>query len=234
MPLNDTGIINMFETADNAIDILASADVPAGINCVIGKDNFDGIAELFEYAKQKKLNEIEFLRLKPSGRGRQLYDQHRTTYQQNISLTPILAKLSAQYGITAKIDCSFVPMLCYHKPPREVLEAMATYGCEAGNVLLGIRSDGSVSGCSFLNNNGLSVFDLQKNSTNRKSFKKITAWTKSAPQPCKSCDYLDICKGGCHAVAQYVTGNFNNPDPDCPFVAEIKNGENSNDSDPEK
>jgi len=212
--------INMFSIADNAIDCLIKAGVPTGINCVVGKDNFDSLTSLFEYAAKKHLNEIEFLRLKPSGRGREKYMQQRTTHQQNIPLAPLLAKLSEKFKITAKIDCSFVPMLCYHNPPMEMLDATATYGCEAGNLLLGIRSNGDVSGCSFLKNSGLSVFDLPAGLNREGSFDKINDWLKNAPQPCKSCDYLNICKGGCHAAAEYVTGSFSNPDPDCPKVVQ--------------
>jgi radical SAM protein with 4Fe4S-binding SPASM domain len=213
---------NMFEMANTALSFLIEAGVPTGINCVIGRNNFDGIAGLFKYAAGKKLNEIEFLRLKPSGRGMEKYANERTTYKQNISLAPMLAELSAQYGITAKIDCSFTPMLFYHNPPKEMLEAMATYGCEAGNVLLGIRSNGQVSGCSFLKSSGLSVFDLNSDKKQEGHFEKITNWVQKSPQPCRSCEYLDICKGGCHAVAEFVTGDFNSPDPDCPRVIEYK------------
>jgi radical SAM protein with 4Fe4S-binding SPASM domain len=211
---------NMFDMADIALGFLIEAGVPTGINCVIGRNNFDGIAELFKYAAGKKLNEIEFLRLKPSGRGIEKYANERTTREQNISLAPTLARLSAQYGITAKIDCSFIPMLCYHNPPVEMLVAMATYGCEAGNVLFGIRSNGLVSGCSFLKSSGLSVFDLHSGMNQEEHFEKITNWVRKSQQPCGSCRYLDICKGGCHAVAEFVTGDFNNPDPDCPKVIE--------------
>ena len=213
---------DMFSVADNAIDCLILADVPTGINCVVGRSNFDGIAGLFEYAAGKQINEIEFLRFKPSGRGMEKYLEQRTTYEQNISLAPLLAELSAKYKITAKIDCSFIPMFCYHNPPLEMLEATATYGCEAGNVLLGIRSNGMVSGCSFLKSSGLSVFDLPSGLNREGSFDKISGWLKKTLQPCKSCGYLNICKGGCHAVAEYVTGDFNNPDPDCPKVVQHK------------
>jgi radical SAM protein with 4Fe4S-binding SPASM domain len=213
---------DMFDKADKALGYLIEAGVPTGINCVIGRNNFDSIGELFEYASSKKLNEIEFLRLKPSGRGMEKYSAERTTYEQNVSLTPLLARLSNEFGIAAKIDCSFVPMFCYHNPPTEMLEAMATYGCEAGNVLLGIRSNGDVSGCSFMKSSGLSVFDLPEGLNGRGPFEKIAKWVQDAPEPCKSCKYLQICKGGCHAVSEYVMGDFNNPDPDCPRVVEYK------------
>jgi len=178
---------DMFEAADKALDYLTAAGVPSGINCVVGRHNFDALPDLFRYAKKKKLNEIEFLRLKPSGRGKERYKDQRTTFQQDINLVPMLAKWSRKTGITAKIDCSFVPMYCYHKPPVEVLESMATYGCEAGNVLLGIRSDGSVAGCSFLESNGVSVFELpQKYPHKEGEFKQMRSWVERAKEPCLS------------------------------------------------
>lgn len=216
-----------FEIANRALDMLVKAGVSTGINCVVGRRNFEGIGELFEYAEKKKLNEIEFLRFKPSGRGAGLYDLESTTYDQNISLTPRLSEFSSRHGITAKIDCSFVPMLCYHKPRREILDTLATYGCEAGNVLLGIRSNGSVSGCSFLRGTGDSVFDLGSGAYKR-NFSRLFNWFKSAPEPCASCRYLDICKGGCRAVSEYVTGDFFEPDPGCPYVVEYNKGKTRN------
>ncbi len=214
---------DLFDHADKALDMLIRAGISTGINCVLGRDNFDMLDELFAYAADKNLNEIEFLRLKPSGRGRQLYLQQRTTYTQNAALTPKLAELSEKYSLTAKIDCSFVPMLCYHNPPGEVLESMATYGCQAGNVLLGARSDGSVSGCSFLPDSGLTIFDLPEKYADPQTFNTFRDWTSKAPQPCLDCDYLDICKGGCHGVARFVSGSYEMPDPDCPFVVDYLN-----------
>ena len=36
--------------------------------------------------------------------------------------------------------------------------------------------------------------------------------------PCRYCSYLEICRGGCRAVAAFVTGSTEVPDPECPFV----------------
>ena len=213
---------DMFAAADKAIDMLVAAGVATGINCVVGRRNFDSIGDVFDYGAGKQLNEIEFLRFKPSGRGRELYEKERTTYEQNVALIPMLAKLSEQYDMTAKIDCSFVAMMCYHGPPLDVLDKLATYGCEAGNVLLGVRSDGSVSGCSFLRSSGVNVFELSVGG-NTKLRERMRRWVDEAPAPCGQCKYLGVCKGGCHAVAEYVTGDFDRPDPDCPIVVEYEN-----------
>ncbi len=212
---------NIFDTVTKAFDLLLEAGISTGINCVLGKNNFSGLEEIFEFASKKRLSEVEFLRFKPSGRGKELYQNEKMTNEQNINLVPSLAKFSEKYNITAKIDCSFVPMLCYHNPPTEILESMATYGCEAGNVLLGIRSNGKVSGCSFLEDTDISVFDLPKQFKNPNSqLASQRDWARNTGEPCTFCNYLNICKGGCHGVSKFLTGDFSNPDPECPFVVE--------------
>ncbi len=212
--------VNHFETVDKVFDMLAGQNIPVGINCVIGSANFNLLESIFAYAAGKNANEIEFLRFKPAGRGAEMFNKYKLTNEQNIELIPLLKSLSEKYQIISKVDCSFVPMICWHQPPIDELYAMATYGCEAGNVLLGITSDGRVSGCSFLSetNLDLDVFKLRDPSARMIKFAKFFDWTKNAPMPCKNCKYLEICKGGCHAVAQFVTGSFANPDPGCPTV----------------
>lgn len=207
-----------YSVADRALELLTSAGVSTGINCVLGRENYPGLDELFAYAAKRKLSEVELLRFKPSGRGKARFMEQRMNYDQNIDLIPKLAELSKQYDLMAKIDCSFVPMLCEHNPSLEQMEKLATYGCEAGNVLVGIGSDGLVSGCSFLKKTDCSVFDLPAAWADKKLFDVFTSWEKQAREPCASCEYLTLCKGGCHAVAEFVTGSISDPDPDCPRV----------------
>ena len=214
-----------FAVADRAVAALIEAGVPTGINCVLGCRNFDQIPQLFNYAKNRGLNEIEFLRFKPAGRvrDRDRYLDQATTHAQNVALTPELARYSQSHGVTAKIDCSFIPMFCHHRPPLEVLESLGTYGCEAGNVLWGVRSDGRVAGCSFLETTERTVTELAGDRARRqKVFHQLTTWVDRAPEPCRSCDYLSVCKGGCRAVSLAVTGDPDAPDPGCPFVVEYK------------
>jgi radical SAM protein with 4Fe4S-binding SPASM domain len=111
-------------------------------------------------------------------------------------------------------------MFCHHHPPVDVLEALGTYGCEAGNVLWGVRSNGEVAGCSFLETIGRSVMGLARSpSCIQPSFFSLTTWPHRAPEPCRSCEYLTLCRGGCRAVALALTGDIDAPDPACPRVA---------------
>jgi radical SAM protein with 4Fe4S-binding SPASM domain len=52
-------------------------------------------------------------------------------------------------------------------------------------------------------------------------FAQYRHWTRSAPEPCRPCRYLELCRGGCHAVSAALTGDFNAPDPECPFVSRL-------------
>ena len=215
---------DQFARADAALQMLVDAGVPTGINCVLGRHNFDDLPALFDHARRRGVNEVEVLRLKPAGRAGSAtsfsYQQNKTTEAQNLALTPLLAELSDGSGLTAKIDCSFVPMMCAHDPPPELLEAMATHGCEAANVLVGVTSEGTVTGCSFLQDEGLPLQELPARWAGDAMFQRLRRWPERAPEPCHSCEYLQICKGGCHAVAAFVTKDMQAPDPDCPRVVE--------------
>jgi len=213
-----------FDSVDRAFSHLLQAGVMAGINCVVGQGNFDGLPALFQYAAEKKVSEIELLRFKPSGRAGGLYECHKTTRDQNRRFYPMIRELSEQSGVKTKIDCSFVPMLCYHRPPRELLEAFCVCGCEAGNFLIGARSNGQVCGCSFLPALDLKIDQLPANWAQAPDLQRYRQWPEVAPEPCAACDYLSICKGGCHAVALAVMGKTDAPDPDCPWVEESLDG----------
>lgn len=209
----------MFPVAERAIALLAAAGVHTGVNCVLGRASFEGLPELFRYAGERGLSEVEVLRYKPAGRGGTGYHDARCTPEQHARLVPLLQELSVRHGVTAKIDCSLVPMLCAHEPPPELLTSLGTYGCEAGNVLLGVRADGRVAGCSFLPPTALSVRRLDRGFAADPALERLRTWHHRAPEPCASCRYLRICKGGCRAVALHLTGRLDEPDPECPKVA---------------
>ncbi len=207
--------------AIQGVDMLLEAGVSVGLNCVVSRQSFDQLSELFIFAQERELSDVELLRLKPSGRGTQDYFERRLTPAQNREFYPTIQRLSQEYGVPAKIDCSFVPMFCWHRPDKTIMERFSVYGCEAGNVLLGVRSDGRFAGCSFLSGEE-NIFDLPRLWTGSEHLSRLRSWIDRAPEPCRSCDYLDICKGGCRAVAGFASGDIYAPDPECPFVVEVE------------
>lgn len=209
--------LHAFAESVQAVDLLLEAGVSVGLNYVVTRQNFDQLSWVFTYAGERGLTDVEFLRLKPSGRGKLEYSERRLTPAQNREFYPMIKRLSQEYGVTSKIDCSFVPMFCWHRPDKTMMEQFSVYGCEAGNVLLGVRSDGRFAGCSFLSGEE-NILELPKLWDGSEHLVRLRNWTDRAQGPCRSCDYLDICKGGCRAVAEFVSGAIDAPDPECPFV----------------
>jgi len=201
----------------SGIDLLREAGIQVGLNCVVTRQNFDCLSEVVCYAGEQKLTDVEFLRFKPSGRGKLDYFARRLTPAQNREFYPLIRRPAQQYGVAVKIDCSFVPMFCWHRPDKTLMEQFSVYGCEAANVLLGVRSNGKFGGCSFLPGDE-NIFELPWLWNSSLELSNLRQWTARAAEPCRGCNYLDICKGGCRAVAAFVTGNQDAPDPECPFV----------------
>ncbi len=204
-----------------SVDLLLEAGVNVGLNCVVTRESFDRLGGVFAFAGERGLKDAELLRLKPSGRGKIDYFERRLTPEQNREFYPKIRLLSMKYEVPAKIDCSFVPMFCWHRPDMKMMEQLSVYGCEAGNVLLGVRSDGRFAGCSFLPG-GEDIFDLPRLWDSSEHLDHLRNWPDRAPEPCRTCEYLEICKGGCRAVAGFVSGNRFAPDPECPFADDKK------------
>lgn len=207
-----------FKTAARALRLLVEAGVPAGINTVLTRQTWDGLDELVAYAAEVGANEVELLRLKPVGRAQAAYASERLTDEQHLELLPKVLALARTHRLHLKLDCSFAPMICAHAPPREVLEAFSIVGCDGGNSLGAIMPDGSLAGCSFapvLNDEGRAI-DLHWASS--QALAPFRRYPLNPPEPCRSCPYRSVCKGGCHAVASFLTGQFEVPDPECPRV----------------
>lgn len=206
-----------FCDAQNAIEKLIEAGVNTGINCVVSKKNFHHLKKLVSFASKLGVNEIEFLKFKPLGRGKEDYETYKMTQQMIKSFYPLIMTLAEKFKIELKIDCSFVPSLIFHRPPIEELEKLAISGCDAGNLLLSVKNDGSFSGCSFVDNIE-KLENVEEQWHRSEQLNQFRDLTKKITEPCKSCEYLSLCKGGCRAVALFYKDDFWGPDPECPKV----------------
>jgi radical SAM protein with 4Fe4S-binding SPASM domain len=210
-----------FAVVDTAIRRMKEADIPVGINCVVSRRNYSLLAEVIRYAAGVGANEVEFLKYKPSGRGRERYAENALTQDMVRGFYPMLMGCKRPASLELKIDCSFIPALLYHKPPKDQLEKCAVTGCDGGNLLLSVRSNGIFAGCSFVDNSEIepvsTIESSWHSSVHLNRFRDVVA---KAQEPCRSCEYLSICKCGCRAAALFLTGDFFAPDPECPFVVE--------------
>jgi radical SAM protein with 4Fe4S-binding SPASM domain len=199
-----------------ALEQLVGAGVPAGVNYVLSRSTIDSVEETLAAVGARQGNEVEFLRLKPTGRAAATYLAERLTEGEGRSLLPrLLAASAAVPGVKLKVDCSLVPMLCATDPSPAALRALGVTGCEAGNVLAAVAPEaiGSVD----------TLVDGWRSSA---ALGRWRSWTRGAPEPCASCAYRDTCRGGCKAVSRFFyDGDPWHPDPECPRVLAHRRGE---------
>jgi len=208
-----------FDRADRALRLLAEAGVTTGINSVVTRANFDRLREVVAHAHELGLREVLLLRLKPSGRARQIYDDYKLTPDQAKQLFPLVLRLAREFKPVIQVDCSFVPMICYHKPSRQTMRLLGIEGCEGGNILLGMRPDGRVNSCSHYPDYYESIFTLPRLWEEHEHFKRFRA-RRITSGYCVRCRYGGICRGGCPLFAMYASGDFDLPDPECPVLIE--------------
>jgi len=211
-----------FARADAAIGALRAVKPDVGINVVVTRHNFGELGALFAYAKRRRLSEVELLRFKPAGRGARAYGELRCTDEQHRAFLPTVLAAAKQHRVRVKVDCSYTPMLAHHKPDRALLAELAVYGCTGGDFLIGAKPDGRLTACSFAAApvERPRVDALAAYWTTPDAFGAFRHWRRDAREPCTSCDYHALCRGGCRVVSAHVTGSLAAPDPECPRVME--------------
>ena len=207
-----------FERADRAVVALRRATRHVGINCVVTRKSFDALPELFAYARKRKLREVELLRFKPSGRGSRVYEELRCTDEQHRALLPTVLGLARRRRLRVRLDCSYTPMVTHHRVKRRLMQWLAIYGCAGGDLLVGAKASGALTACSFAPPVEESVAELGHYWERADAFGPFRRWREAAAEPCRSCEYLALCRGGCRVVSAHVAGDPAAPDPECPRV----------------
>jgi radical SAM protein with 4Fe4S-binding SPASM domain len=219
-----------FARADAAIRALRRVKREVGINVVVTRDNFDELDRLFAYAAARRLSEVELLRFKPSGRGARAYDELRCSDAQHRALLPAVLAAARRHAVRVKVDCSYTPMLAHHRPDRALLAELCVYGCTGGDFLVGAKPGGQLTACSFAPPPPAApassdaarprITELRGYWETRDAFGAFRRW-RDAREPCASCEYHALCRGGCKVVSAHVTGDPAAPDPECPRVLDL-------------
>jgi radical SAM protein with 4Fe4S-binding SPASM domain len=214
-----------FARADHAIRALRRVKREVGINVVVTRKNFAELDALFAYAAAQRLSEVELLRFKPSGRGARAYGELRCTDEQHRAFLPAIAAAARRHAVRVKVDCSYTPMLAHHRPDRALLAELAVYGCTGGDFLVGAKPGGQLTACSFaappppVVGERPRITELRTYWDTPGAFGAFRTW-RAAREPCASCEYHALCRGGCKVVSAHATGDPSAPDPECPRVVD--------------
>ncbi len=198
-----------YATALRALDNLAAAGFEnAKVSVVLTRENADQLDDFKALAESRGAT-LRLTRLRPSGRGADVWDDlHPTMQQQRIVYEWLLA-----HGESVLTGDSFFHLAGF----GESLPGLNL--CGAGRVVCLIDPVGDVYACPF------AIHDtfLAGNVLTDGGFARV--WRESslfadlrAPQSsgaCTQCAHYDGCRGGCMA-AKFFTGlPLDGPDPEC-------------------
>ncbi len=199
--------VGSYATAMNALSLLAGTG--AKLSVVVTRENagqldaFKAIADEFEAT-------LRLTRLRPSGRGADVWDElHPTQEQQRAVYEWLLA-----HGEDVLTGDSFFHLAAY----GQTLPGLNL--CGAGRVVCLIDPIGDVYACPFAIHETFLAGNVRE-----AGFAPV--WRESelfqslrepqAAGACGSCSMYDACRGGCMA-AKFFTGlPLNGPDPECVF-----------------
>jgi radical SAM protein with 4Fe4S-binding SPASM domain len=215
--------------AERAIELLRALDVRVGVNVVLTRTSFPRLEDTLLRARALGAVEGQLLRYKPAGRAARLdYLDKRLTEAQIREVPSLLRRLvtrlheaprggasgadrdgSPRAPFALRIDCALVPFLVGHAEApldgADLLARFAVFGCEADAHLAAVTADGNAAPCSF----ATSIVE-----TGPAPFR---ARSDAPPEPCASCSFRRVCRGGCAIVAHHIDGSLG-PDPECPRV----------------
>jgi mycofactocin radical SAM maturase len=194
--------------AVRAMDNLAAAGAKGfKLSVVVTRDNVDQLDEFHELAGRYSA-QLRLTRLRPSGRGADVWGQLHPTQAQQRQLHTWLV----QHPRTLTGDSFF-----HLSALGERLAGLNL--CGAGRVVCLIDPIGDVYACPFV------LHDRFKAGNVRAAGGFTSVWRDSqlftelrapaSPGACGSCGSYDACRGGCMA-AKFFTGlELDDPDPEC-------------------
>src|SRR5439155_13732585 len=95
---------------------------------------------------------------------------------------------------------------------------LAIYGCAGGDLLVGAKASGALTACSFAPPVDAKVDQIEDYWRDKEAFGPFRRW-RAGGEPCNTCDYHALCRGGCRVVSGHE-GDPSAPDPECPRVVD--------------
>ena len=200
-----------FAMAIRALENLADAGFKdAKISVVVTRDNVDQLDDFAALAARYGAT-LRITRLRPSGRGADVWDELHPTAEQQVQLYDWLV---------AKGDGVLTGDSFFHLSGLGEPGALAGLNlCGAGRVVCLIDPVGDVYACPFaihdrfLAGNILTDNGFDNVWKNAPLFRELRE--PQSAGACRSCGHYDSCRGGCMA-AKFFTGlPMDGPDPEC-------------------
>jgi mycofactocin radical SAM maturase len=201
--------VGSFTTAITAMERLAGAGFEGfKLSVVVTRENVSQL-DAFKALADRYRAQLRITRLRPSGRGADVWDQlHPTAAQQRELYEWLLA-----HGETVLTGDSFFHLSGYGAP----LPGLNL--CGAGRVVCLIDPVGDVYACPFVIHDSFRAGNVRDPGGFARVWRESDLFaelrTPQSAGACSSCGLFDKCRGGCMA-AKFFTGlPLAGPDPEC-------------------
>lgn len=213
-----------FQKTISNIEILRISNIRYRINCTIMKLNIAYVEEIVEKAIALQASAVRFIRIIPSGRGKDSNLQISAEEYKKHCLKLVELRKKYKSFIDVGIDDSFLfleltkeeykkikPRIPWIQPPH--------VGCGAARTLMAITANNYVLPCSYLNHPKFISGNINQD-TIESIWKKSTIFQelreqKSLGRVCDICSFKDKCLGGCRAAIFGTYNTIEEKDPLC-------------------
>jgi mycofactocin biosynthetic radical S-adenosylmethionine protein MftC len=195
-----------YANARHAMDLLAGHGFAFKLNHVVTRRSAGSLDALLELARGYGA-QLRLTRLRPSGRGREVWEQLRLTQAQNRRL---------YHWLRAHPEVLTGDSFFHLSALGEPLDGLSM--CGAGRVVCCVDPRGDVFACPFV-----LVDEFRAGNVRERPFAEI--WRDSplfrrlrathVEGGCRTCGAYDRCQGGCMAVKHFAGMALDDPDPEC-------------------
>jgi mycofactocin radical SAM maturase len=194
-----------FRNIISGIGLLSDKDIPLSINTVVTSLNYHQLDLLKEIATSYGAR-LRVSRFRPSGRARESWETLKLDPSQLRELSTWLSG-----------DPSILTGDSFFAISQDGRRQLGLDMCGAARMTACIDPTGDVYPCAFMQ-----WAEFRGGSLKKQSFKDI--WDKAPafaqfrrlePAACRRCARFEKCRGGCPAVAYFLTRDLNSPDPEC-------------------
>ena len=202
--------VSAYEHALRGIECIKRVGIKISISMVLMKGNIQYIPEFLKLAEYMCVDSVRFVDFIPTGRGQ--LNACADAYELRAAYQVINEYIHKSEHIPVIVPTKITGLLNNTTQPTTVLHMLnpnCYLACEAGTVLMHIRSNGDVTPCVYFRETEFVCGNILKD-----DFVSIWEYSRcmnvfrnlgKLPDKCSDCPNIPQCMGGCRAYSYYKT-----------------------------
>jgi len=194
-----------FDSAIEALKLLAPTTIPTSMNTVLTKFNAQEIPAMYDMSRSLGVA-LRVSRFRPSGRGAENWDELRPSAAQLLAFSAWLSESG-----DVRTGDSFFSLTTQER------QGLGLNLCGAAKLTCCVGPNGNVYPCAFLQSAPFKAGYLRESTFQEiwDSSEIFNSFRRLRIHSCEDCRRFDQCHGGCPAVAWHLKNEISGGDPEC-------------------